>query len=102
MGVALPPISVPIELLKKVDYKTLLFFIGLFLVVGGLEQTSILEMIAGFIGEISGNNLYLIQVSTERSTPCTAARLLITGTIVAANGILSTSALAKESWPDSA
>ncbi len=49
-----------IELLKKVDYKTLLFFIGLFLVVGGLEQTSILEMIAGFIGEISGNNLYLM------------------------------------------
>ncbi len=49
-----------IELLKKVDYKTLLFFIGLFMVVGGLEQTSILEMIAGFIGEISGNNLYLM------------------------------------------
>ncbi len=49
-----------VELLKKVDYKTLLFFIGLFMVVGGLEQTSILDMIAGFIGEISGNNLYLM------------------------------------------
>ena len=30
-------------LLKKVDYKTLLFFIGLFIVVGGLEQTGVLE-----------------------------------------------------------
>lgn len=42
--------------LKKVDYKTLLFFIGLFIVVGGLEQTGILEIVAGFIGKISGGN----------------------------------------------
>ena len=35
------------ELLSKVDYKTLLFFIGLFVVVGGLEQTGVLEEIAG-------------------------------------------------------
>ncbi len=46
-----------LELLKKVDYKTLLFFIGLFMVVGGLEQTGILEVIAGFIGDVSGGNL---------------------------------------------
>ncbi len=46
-----------LELLKKVDYKTLLFFIGLFMVVGGLEQTGILELIAGFIGKISGGNI---------------------------------------------
>ncbi len=43
-------------LLKKVDYKTLLFFIGLFVVIGGLEQTGILEIMAGFIGKISGGN----------------------------------------------
>ncbi len=49
-----------LQLLKKVDYQTLLFFIGLFMVVGGLEQTSILEMIAGFIGEISGDNLHIM------------------------------------------
>lgn len=48
------------ELLKKVDYKTLLFFIGLFVVVGGLEQTGVLEVIAAFIGKISGGNLYLM------------------------------------------
>ena len=48
------------ELLKKVDYQTLLFFIGLFVVVGGLEQTGVLEVIAAFIGKISGGNLHLM------------------------------------------
>ena len=48
------------ELLSKVDYKTLLFFIGLFIVVGGLEQTGILEIVASFIGKISGGNVYLM------------------------------------------
>lgn len=43
-----------------VDYKTLLFFIGLFIVVGGLEQTGILELIAGFIAKISGDNAMLM------------------------------------------
>jgi Na+/H+ antiporter NhaD/arsenite permease-like protein len=43
-----------------VDYKTLLFFVGLFIVVGGLEQTGILELIAAFIGKISGGNLKLM------------------------------------------
>ena len=40
--------------LKKVDYKTLLFFIGLFVVVGGLEITGILEIIAGLIAKFGG------------------------------------------------
>lgn len=44
------------ELLSKVDYKTLLFFIGLFVVVGGLEQTGVLEEIAGLISKLSGSN----------------------------------------------
>ena len=47
-------------LLKKVDYKTLLFFIGLFMVVGGLEQTGVLEVIAKFIGDVSGGNLFVM------------------------------------------
>lgn len=49
-----------ILLLKKVDYKTLLFFIGLFVVIGGLEQTGILEIMAGFIGRISGGNVMVM------------------------------------------
>ncbi len=48
------------KLLKKVDYKTLLFFIGLFVVVGGLEETGILEVIANFIGKMSGGNARLL------------------------------------------
>lgn len=49
-----------LKLLRGVDYKTLLFFVGLFIVVGGLEQTQVLEVLAGFIGQISGNNLKLM------------------------------------------
>lgn len=47
-------------LLKKVDYKTLLFFIGLFVVVGGLEQTGVLERIAAFIAAVSGDDARLM------------------------------------------
>lgn len=46
-----------VELLKKVDYETLLFFVGLFVVVGGLEQTHVLELIATTIGKISGGKI---------------------------------------------
>ena len=46
--------------MKKVDYKTLLFFIGLFIVVGGLEETGILVIMADFIGKISGGNIKLM------------------------------------------
>ncbi len=49
-----------IKLLKRVDYQTLLFFIGLFVVVGGLEQTGTLEVIAHVIEKISGGNPYII------------------------------------------
>lgn len=49
-------------LLKRVDYKTVLFFVGLFVVVGGLEETGILETIAEFIGKVSGGNAKLVVV----------------------------------------
>lgn len=48
------------EILKGVDYKTLLFFTGLFIVVGGLEQTGVLEIIANFISKVCGSNYYLM------------------------------------------
>lgn len=48
------------DIIKKIDYKTLLFFIGLFVVVGGLEQTGILEIVATFIGNISGGSVMLM------------------------------------------
>jgi Na+/H+ antiporter NhaD/arsenite permease-like protein len=48
------------KLLQKLDYKTLAFFAGLFIVVGGLEQTGVLKTAAGLIGKISGGNPYLM------------------------------------------
>ncbi len=50
------------SLIKGIDYKTLLFFIGLFMVVGGLEQTGVLEIIANFIEKISGGNVKMMVV----------------------------------------
>lgn len=47
-------------ILKRVDYKTLLFFIGLFIVVGGLEHTGVLEAIAGLIEKICGGNILVM------------------------------------------
>ena len=48
------------QMLRQLDYQTLLFFIGLFVVVGGLEQTGILSLIAGFIAKVSGDNLMVM------------------------------------------
>ncbi len=49
-----------LHIIKRVDWRTLLFFIGLFIVVGGLEGTGILKMLAEYIGDISGGNLLLV------------------------------------------
>lgn len=48
------------KVLRGVDWKTLAFFIGLFVVVGGLEQTGVLTAIAGVIEKICGGNVYLM------------------------------------------
>ena len=50
------------EVLRSIDYKTLLFFLGLFVSVGGLEQTGVLDLIAGFITRISGGSVTAIVV----------------------------------------
>ena len=51
-----------IEVIKGVDYKTLLFFIGLFVSVAGLERTGVLDMIAQFITSVSGGHVAAIVV----------------------------------------
>ena len=45
------------EVFKAVNWRVLVFFLGLFICVGGLEETGVLEMIAKFIGDISGGNI---------------------------------------------
>ena len=47
-------------LLRRVDWKTLMFFTGLFVVISGLEQTGVLELLASLIGRASGGNVYAI------------------------------------------
>lgn len=86
-----------IDLLKKVDYKTLLFFIGLFVVVGGLEKTGILTLLAGFIGNVSGGNLkvmiaIIIWVSAIASAfidniPFAATMIPVINSLSAAQGV---------------
>lgn len=46
--------------IKRIDWRTLLFFIGLFICVGGLEETGVLMLLAGFIGDLSGGDLKAI------------------------------------------
>ncbi|MDD5287574.1 MAG: SLC13 family permease [Dehalococcoidales bacterium] len=48
------------HIVKRVDWQTLLFFVGLFICVGGLEQTGALEVLAEFISKISGGNLIVV------------------------------------------
>ena len=48
------------KLLRQVDWNTLLFFIGLFVVISGLEQTGVLELLASLIGKASGGNVFVI------------------------------------------
>lgn len=62
-----------IMLLKKVDYKTIAFFIGLFVVIGGLEQTGILEIVAGFIGTISGGDAMIMVAIILWLSACASA-----------------------------
>lgn len=84
-------------ILKNVDYKTILFFIGLFVVVGGLEQTGILELAAGFIGKVSHGNAkvmiaIIIWVSAIASAfvdniPFAATMIPVIKTLAASTGV---------------
>jgi Na+/H+ antiporter NhaD/arsenite permease-like protein len=49
-----------LHIIQRVDWRTLLFFVGLFICVGGLEETGVLQMLAQYIGDISGGSLILV------------------------------------------
>jgi Na+/H+ antiporter NhaD/arsenite permease-like protein len=49
-----------LHIVSRIDWRTLLFFIGLFICVGGLEETGVLEMLANYIGTVSGGSLVLV------------------------------------------
>jgi Na+/H+ antiporter NhaD/arsenite permease-like protein len=48
-----------LPIIKGVDWRTLLFLIGLFICVGGLEETGVLRMFAGYIEKMSGGDIRL-------------------------------------------
>jgi len=48
-----------LHIIKKLDWRTLLFFIGLFITVGGLEHTGLLEALASYIGHVSHGSMFL-------------------------------------------
>jgi Na+/H+ antiporter NhaD/arsenite permease-like protein len=49
-----------IHIIKRVDWRTLLFFLGLFVTVAGLEETGVLVILADFIGNISSGSIVLV------------------------------------------
>jgi len=75
------------EMLGEVDWTTLVFFMGLFIVVGGIEEVGLIQIIAQFIGDIAGGNLALatllmlwvagVASSVVDNIPFTAAALPI-------------------------
>ncbi|SFQ06621.1 Na+/H+ antiporter NhaD [Lachnospiraceae bacterium XBB1006] len=85
------------QVLVGVDYKTLLFFVGLFIVVGGLEQTGILEEIAKFIGKVSGGNAVImvaiivwvsgISSAVVDNIPFAATMIPVINTLAATTGV---------------
>jgi Na+/H+ antiporter NhaD/arsenite permease-like protein len=47
-----------VELLEhEVEWPTLVFFIGLFMVIAGAEETGLIQMIANWVKDVSGGNL---------------------------------------------
>ena len=50
------------QLLRRVDWNTLLFFIGLFVAVSGLEYTGMLDLLAEGIRRISAGNVYVMLI----------------------------------------
>lgn len=47
----------PEEILKEVEWPTLFFFLGLFVMVGGLEKTGVIDFIAGKMTNVTQGNM---------------------------------------------
>ena len=48
------------HIVKRLDWRTLLFFVGLFICVSGLEETGVLQILAQYIGDVSGGSIILV------------------------------------------
>jgi Na+/H+ antiporter NhaD/arsenite permease-like protein len=57
-----------VKVLEDVEWPTLLFFVGLFIVVGGTVETGVIDAIAGAVRDFSGNNLAIARKSLTWTT----------------------------------
>ncbi len=91
------------RMLHEVDWTTLIFFISIFIIVGGLEATGVIAWLAGIIGDLAGDSLKMATIlmvwipgvasSIVANIPFTVASLpiadFLTATIPGAeNGVL--------------
>ena len=51
------------EILSEVEWKTIFFFIGLFILVGGLKSTGAIDKLAELVLRLTGGNLVLTTIS---------------------------------------
>ncbi len=47
------------NILRDVDWSTLLFFMSIFVLIGGLEKTGVVNSLSGFLAIILGKNIFL-------------------------------------------
>ena len=47
-----------VAILRQIDHNTLIFFIGLFVVISGLQRSGVLDLLAQGIGKVSGSNVH--------------------------------------------
>ena len=50
------------SLIRGVDWRTLLFFLGLFIAASGLEETGLLQVLANYIGRVSGDSVIVATI----------------------------------------
>jgi Na+/H+ antiporter NhaD/arsenite permease-like protein len=51
------------NILRDVDWSTLIFFMSIFVLIGGLSKTGVLSNISGFLAIILGKNIFLGSIS---------------------------------------
>lgn len=53
-------VKAALDLLRKIDYSTLLLLFGLFMVVGGITETGVIDAAAALFTKIGGGSVFLI------------------------------------------
>lgn len=51
------------EILREVEWKTIFFFIGLFILVGGIEATGVIQTLAGYVLNLTGGDLVMTTIA---------------------------------------